>query len=168
MRFYLTLLALELQASRDSVAVFGEVPSYASELVLWASDITETCASVIKRNVLLTSAAAGGLRAAVECVQIALGHCALLEERGLTLCPTLSKLIRPSVEQAMKANLTSIIDSVSSLAAADSWILDTQRGPRGAVSSLRLSSSAHRFLFLVQVSVFIINVLLYSVRLSSI
>ncbi|KAG0571090.1 hypothetical protein M758_6G201800 [Ceratodon purpureus] len=138
------------QASRDSVAVFGEVPSYASELVLWASDVTEMCASVIKRNVLLSSAAAGGLRAAVECVQIALGHCALLEERGLTLCPTLSKLIRPSVEQALKANLTSIIDSVGSLASAENWTLDIQRGTRGSGSNLRLSTSGHRFLYLVQ------------------
>ena len=133
------------------MAVFGEVPSYASELVLWASGVTEMCASVIKRNVLLSSAAAGGLRAAVECVQIALGHCALLEERGLTLCPTLSKLIRPSVEQALKANLTSIIESVSSLASADNWKLDIQRGPRGSASNLRLTTSGHRFLFLVQV-----------------
>lgn len=141
------------------MAVFGEVPSYASELVLWASDVTETCASVIKRNVLLSSAAAGGLRGAVECVQIALGHCALLEERGLTLCPTLSKLIRPSVEQAMKANLTSTMESVNSLAAADNWTMDTQRGPRGTVSSLRLTTSGHRFLFLVQVRVLIIVLL---------
>lgn len=139
------------QASRDSVAVFGEVPSYASELVLWAGEVTEMCAAVVKRNVLLTSAAAGGLRAAVECVQIALGHCALLEERGLTLCPTLSKLIRPSVEQAMKANLTSIIEIVGSLAASESWIVDApQRGSRGVGSNIRLTSSGHRFFSLVQ------------------
>lgn len=142
---------VDFQASRDSVAVFGEVPSYASELVLWASDVTERCATVIKRNVLLSSAAAGGLRGAVECVQIALGHCALLEERGLTLCPTLSKLIRPSVEQALKANLTSIIESVGSLASTDNWSLDIQRGPRGPASNLRLTTSGHRFLYLVQV-----------------
>lgn len=138
------------QASRDSATVFGELPSYASELVLWARQITEMCAAVIKRNVLLTSAAAGGLRAAVECAQIAFGHCALLEDRGLTLCPTLSKLIRPSVEQATKANLMSIIESVDSLAVADSWTVDTspQRGLRG--SNITLTTSGHRFLYLVQ------------------
>jgi hypothetical protein len=149
-----------LQASKDSVAVFGEVPSYASELVLWASNITEMCALVIKKNVLLSSAATGGLRAAVECVQIALGHCVLLEEWGLTLCPTLSRLVRPSIEQALKANLENIIESVGSLAAADKWVLDIppqwgatgMRSSRGGVTNLRLSSSGHRFISMVQAS----------------
>jgi len=152
-----------LQASRDSVAVFGEVPRYASEMVLWAGEVTEMCASVIKRNVLMSSAAAGGLLAAVECVQIALGHCALLEARGLMLCPTLSKLVRPSVEQALKANLTSIVESVNSLVVVDNWTLDISRqgGPRGAVSNLRLTASGHRFLLLVQVSVYSFVLLQY-------
>lgn len=139
------------------MAVFGEVTKYATEIILWASEVIEMCASVLKRNVLMASAAAGGLRAAVECVQIALGHCALLEERGLTLCPTLSKLVRPSVEQALKANLTSLVENVSSLVVVDNWTLDISRqgGPRGAVSHLRLTTSGHRFLLLVQVGVFI-------------
>ena len=138
------------------MAVFDEVPAFASDVVLWAEEMTEMCASVIKRNVLVSSAAAGGLRAAVECVQIALGHCALLEERGLNLCPTLSKLIRPSVEQALKVNLTSIMKNVGSLAAVDNWTLDLspQRAVRGAVSNLRLTSSGHRFLLLMQVGFF--------------
>lgn len=137
------------------MAVFGEVPSYASELVLWATEVTEMCASVITRNVLLSSAASGSLRAALECVQIALGHCALLEERGLTLCPTLTKLLRPSVEQALQATLASILEDVGSLAANDNWTLDVspQRGSRGFMSNLRLTTSGHRFLSLVQVGV---------------
>ncbi|XP_073392365.1 exocyst complex component EXO84B [Physcomitrium patens] len=150
------------QASRDSVAVFGEEPAYASELVLWARSETELFASLVKRHVLSSSAAAGGLRAAAECVQIALGHCQLLEDQGLALCPVLSKLVRPSVEQALEANLTRIEESVAALAAADDWVLSHPgamlRGSYGMRSSygtghgsyLKLSSSAHRFNFMVQ------------------
>lgn len=147
------------------MAVFGDVPKYASEIILWGGEVTEMCASVIQRNVLMSCAAAGGLRAAVECVQIALGHCALLEAQGLTLCPTLSKLVRPSVEQALKANLTSVVESVSSLVAVDNWTLDVSRqgGARGAVSNLRLTSSGHGFLLLVQVGVLIKFILLLTV-----
>lgn len=155
-----------LQASRDSVAVFGEDPSFASELVLWAENVTNMYASIVKRHALSSLAASGGLRAAAECVQIALGHCSLLEEQGLTLCPMLLKLLRPSVEQALRANLTMIGDSVAALAAADEWVLDhpPQRGSAGmrlpqglpgiVTSSLKLSSSAHRFNFMVQVLCF--------------
>jgi hypothetical protein len=149
------------QASRDSVAVFGEEPAYASELVLWARSETELFAALVKRHVLSSSAAAGGLRAAAECVQIALGHCQLLEEQGLALCPVLSKLVRPSVEQALEANLTRIEESVSALAAADDWVLSPPgamlRGSYGmrasygtGLSHVKLSSSAHRFNFMVQ------------------
>lgn len=92
-------------AASDSLAVFGEQPAYASELVLWAHTEAERCAGLLQRHVLSSSAAAGGLRAAVECVQIALGHCVLLEENGLALCPALSRLLKPSVELALDANL---------------------------------------------------------------
>ena len=78
------------------------LPSYASKLALWARSETEHYASLVKRHGLSSSAAARGLRAAAECVQIALGHyCSLLEDQGLALCPVLSKLVRPSVEQAL-------------------------------------------------------------------
>ena len=57
-------------------------------------------------------------------MQIALGHCSLLEDQGLALCPVLSKLVRPSVElQALEAKLTRIEESVAALAAADDWVL---------------------------------------------
>jgi hypothetical protein len=158
--------ALFMQATRDSEAVFGEEPAYASELLLWAHSETEMFASLVKRHVLSASAAAGGLRAAAECVQIALGHCLLLEDQGLALCPVLSKLVRPSVEQALEANLTRIEESVAALAAADDWVLTHPpamlrgsyglrssygAGSGGLASVLKLSSSAHRFNFMVQV-----------------
>ena len=131
--------------------------------MLWARSETELFASLVKRHVLSSSAAAGGLRAAAECVQIALGHCQLLEDQGLALCPVLSKLVRPSVEQALEANLTRIEESVAALAAADDWVLTHPgamlRGSYGRSSYgtghgsySKLSSSAHRFNFMVQVS----------------
>ncbi len=157
------LLPDVLQASRDSVTLFGEEPAYASELVLWAHSITEHYFALLKRHVLSSAAVAGGLRSAAECVKVSLAHCLLLEEQGLTLCPTLSKLMRPSVEQALQANLRKIEGSVAVLAAADDWVLGhpaiLQHGNRThsrpgisvVTSNLKLSSSAHHLNILVQV-----------------
>ncbi|KDP34451.1 hypothetical protein JCGZ_11922 [Jatropha curcas] len=151
------------QAANDSLAIFGKEPAYTSELVMWATKQTEAFAVLVKRHALASSAAAGGLRAAAECVQIALGHCSLLEVRGLALCPVLIKLFRPSVEQALDANLKRIEESTAALAAADDWILTypptgTRQSGRSSVASLgntavfqhKLTSSAHRFNLMVQ------------------
>ncbi|RZC54957.1 hypothetical protein C5167_013799 [Papaver somniferum] len=151
------------QAADDSLAVFGEEPAYTSELVTWSIDLTETLALLVKRHALSASVAAGGLRAAAECVQIALGHCSLLESRGLALCPVLLRLFRPSVEQALDANLKRIEESSAALAAADDWVLTyppvgTRPSGRSATTSIgsliasqpKLSSSAHRFNSMVQ------------------
>ncbi|KAB5539162.1 hypothetical protein DKX38_016695 [Salix brachista] len=151
------------QAASDSLAIFGKEREYSSELVMWATEQTEAFAVLVKRHALASSAAAGGLRAAAECVQIALGHCSLLEARGLALCPVLIKLFRPSVEQALNANIKRIEESTAALAAADDWVLtypptSTRQSGRSSVTSLgnaavsqhKLSSSAHRFNLMVQ------------------
>ncbi|CAL0335318.1 unnamed protein product [Lupinus luteus] len=151
------------QAASDSLSIFGEEPAYTSELVMWATKQTEAFALLVKRHALASSAAAGGLRAAAECVQIALGHCSLLEARGLALCPVLLKLFRPSVEQALDANLKRISESTSALAAADDWLLtyptvaNRQTGRLSSISvgnttafQHKLTSSAHRFNLMVQ------------------
>ncbi|OIW04982.1 hypothetical protein TanjilG_24454 [Lupinus angustifolius] len=151
------------QAASDSLSIFGEEPAYTSELVMWATKQTEAFALLVKRHALASSAAAGGLRAAAECVQIALGHCSLLEARGLALCPVLLKLFRPSVEQALDANLKRISESTAALAAADDWLLtyptvaNRQTGRLSSISvgnttafQHKLTSSAHRFNLMVQ------------------
>ncbi|GLJ31355.1 hypothetical protein SUGI_0629200 [Cryptomeria japonica] len=150
------------QAASDSSVVFGEESAYASELVMWASKQTEEFALLVKRHALASSAAAGGLRAAAECVQIALGHCSLLEAQGIALCPVVLKLFRPSVEQALDANLKRIEENTAALAAADDWVLThspaTSRpfnrasniSTGGSSFQLKLSSSAHRFNSMVQ------------------
>ncbi|KAK3427867.1 hypothetical protein EUGRSUZ_F04008 [Eucalyptus grandis] len=158
----LVFSAIALAAS-DSLAIFGKEPAYTSELVMWATKQVEAFALLVKRHALSSSAAAGGLRAAAECVQIALGHCSLLEARGLALCPTLLKLFRPSVEQALEANLKRIEESTAALAAADDWVLTypptaTRQSGRLLSASVgnttafqhRLTSSAHRFNLMVQ------------------
>ncbi|XP_042504737.1 exocyst complex component EXO84B-like [Macadamia integrifolia] len=151
------------QAASDSLAVFGEEPAYASEFVTWSIKQTVSFAHLVKRHALASCAAAGGLRAAAECVQIALGYCSLLEARGLALCPVLLKLFRPSVEQALNANLKRIEESSAALAAADDWVLTypplgTRPLGRSSTASLgsvissqpKLSSSAHKFNSMVQ------------------
>ncbi|GAB4841891.1 Exocyst complex component exo84b [Ancistrocladus abbreviatus] len=149
------------QAASDSLTIFGKEPAYMSELVIWATQQTEAFAELVKRHALASSAAAGGLRAAAECVQIALGHCLQLEARGLSLCPLLVKHFRPSVEKAVDANLKRIAESTAALAAADDWVLTypptiTRQSGRltslGAISAYnyKLTSSAHRFNLMVQ------------------
>ncbi|CAL5427714.1 unnamed protein product [Camellia sinensis] len=120
------------QAASDSLAIFGKETAYTSELVMWATKQTDASALLVKRHGLASSAAAGRLRAAAECVQIALGHCSLLEARGLALCPVLLRPFRPSVEQALEANLKS-----------------TLLGSTTAYQH-KLSSSAHLFNLMVQ------------------
>ena len=140
------------QAAKDSLSVFGKEAQYMSELVLWASEETKKFASIVKRHVLSSAAAAGGLR-------VALGHCSLLEVQGLALCPALLKLFRPDVEQALQANLTHIEGCVSVLAAADDWVVYSASGSRSGSKNqvyegliqFKLSSSAHRFQMLIQV-----------------
>ncbi|XP_021685388.2 exocyst complex component EXO84A [Hevea brasiliensis] len=149
------------QAASDSLAVFGEEPAYSSELVTWAVKETEVFASLLKRHVLASSAIAGGLRVAAECIQICLGHCSLLEARGLALSPVLMRLFRPSMEQALSANLRRIEQTSAALAAAEDWLLAYPPvGGRPSTSSSSLSNatvlqpkltgSANRFNSMVQ------------------
>ncbi|KAE8688279.1 Exocyst complex component EXO84A [Hibiscus syriacus] len=143
------------QASSDSLAVFGEEPAYSSELVTWAVKQTDTFALLLKRHALASSAAAGGLRVATECVQICLGHCALLEARGLALSPILMRHFKPCVDLAFSATLKRIEQSTAALAAADDWVLSYAPGDARRLSSTlsfssanmpqpKLSSSAHK------------------------
>ncbi|XP_021731156.1 exocyst complex component EXO84A-like [Chenopodium quinoa] len=136
------------QASSDSLAVFGEDTSYTSELVTWAVKETENLGVLVRRQLLTQSAASGNLRAAAHCVQICLGHCALLESQGLSLSPVLLKDFKPLVEQALSANLRRIEQNCAALASSDNWSLTPPSG--GGVSQSRLSSSANRFNSMVQ------------------
>ncbi|KAL6638069.1 hypothetical protein ACP70R_025641 [Stipagrostis hirtigluma subsp. patula] len=145
------------QALADSVEVFGDESSYASELVTWATKQAMSFALLVKRHALASCAAGGGLRAAAECVQIALGYSALLEDRGLSLSGVLMKQFRPSLEQALDSNLRRIEESIAALTAADDWVLTyppTGIRPftRSSVGMLqpKLSISAHRFNSMVQ------------------
>jgi len=147
------------QALSDSAEVFGDEPAYMSELVTWATKQAMTFSLLVKRHALASCAAGGGLRAAAECVKIALGYSELLEARGLSLSAVLMKQFRPSVEQALDSNLRRIEESTAALAAADDWVLTyppTGIRPfaRSSAGSLalqpKLSSSAHRFNSMVQ------------------
>ncbi|XP_076933116.1 exocyst complex component EXO84A-like [Bidens hawaiensis] len=143
------------QASIDSLAIFGDQPLYTSELVTWAVKQTNTCAHLMKRHVIASPSASGGLRTVAECVQISMGHCYLLESRGLALGPVLLRHFRPCVEQALNANLKRIDQSTAALAAADDWSLNYPPvGSRSLASTIvsrpKLSSSAHRFNVMVQ------------------
>uniref|UniRef100_A0ACD5X5H2 Uncharacterized protein n=1 Tax=Avena sativa TaxID=4498 RepID=A0ACD5X5H2_AVESA len=146
-------------ALSDSTEVFGDEPSYASELVTWATKQAMLFSLLVKRHALASCAAGGGLRAAAECVQISLGYCSLLEARGLSLSGVVMKQFRPCVEQALDSSLRRIEESTAALAAADDWVLvhsPTGIRPfaRSSAGNLalqpKLSSSAHRFNSMVQ------------------
>ncbi|RDX78413.1 Exocyst complex component EXO84A, partial [Mucuna pruriens] len=151
------------QAASDSLSLFAEEePSYTSELVTWAVTQADQFAVLIKKSILASTAAAGGLRVASECVHVCMSHCYLLEATGLALSPILLRHFRPFVEQALNTNLKRIEHSSSALAAADDWLL--AYAPTGGkhsglpptsshnLSSFqpKLSSSAHKFNLMIQ------------------
>lgn len=150
------------QAANDSLAIFDDEPAFASELVTWAVNQTHAFAQLIKKSVVAAPAASGCLRIVTECVHICLGHCSLLEDRGLALCPTLLRIFKPYLEQALHANLKRIDLSTAAIAASDDWSLSYPPvGGRSfgaaSVSSVvasqqKLSSSAHRFNTMIQVN----------------
>lgn len=133
-----------LRAAEDSLAGFGDEPAYLSGLVTWAVRRAEEVGHHVRRHVL----ASGGLRAAGDCVRVCLGHCAVLEARGLSLSSALMRIFRPMVEQALSAGLRRIEQSSAALAAADDWSLG---GGGGGAHQPKLSSSAHKFSSMVQV-----------------
>ncbi|GJM96967.1 hypothetical protein PR202_ga13852 [Eleusine coracana subsp. coracana] len=147
------------RALSDSVEVFGDESSYASELVTWATKQAMSFALLVKRHALASCAAGGGLRAVAECVQIALGYSELLETRGLSLSAVLMKQFRPSVEQALESSLRRIGESTAALASADDWVLThpptgirpfTRSSAGNLAIQPKLSSSAHCFNSMVQ------------------
>lgn len=159
------------QAASDSLAVFGEELAYSSELVTWAVKQTEAFALLLKRHVLASSAAAGGLRVATECVQICLGHCALLEARGLALSPILMRHFRPCVELAFSAALKRIGHSTVALTTVDDWVLSyapadarsitsTSSLSSASMSHATLSSSAHKLNSMVKVIIYSSSIVL--------
>ncbi|PHT36097.1 Exocyst complex component EXO84A [Capsicum baccatum] len=150
------------QATSDSLALFDDEPSYSSELVTWAVNQTQNFSHLIKRFVIASLAASGCLRPVAESVHISLGHCSLLEARGLTLSPVLVKIFRPCVEQALYANIKRIEQCTAAHAAADDWSptypptgshsLGTTSLAGVIASQPKLSSSAHRFNTMAQIS----------------
>lgn len=152
------------QAASDSLSVFSEEPAYTSELVTWAVAEAAKYSALLKKCILASTAAAGGLRVASECVHVCMSHCYLLETTGLALSPVLIKFFRPFVEQALKTNLKRIEQSSSALAAAEDWVLayapTSNRAsgqPPSSHSNLgllqpKLSGSAHKFNSMVQVT----------------
>ncbi|PIN15229.1 Exocyst complex subunit [Handroanthus impetiginosus] len=148
------------QAANDSLAIFDDEPAFASELVTWTVNQTEAFAQLIKKNVIAAPAASGCLRIVAECVHICLGHCSLLEDRGLALCPTLLKIFRPYLEQALQTSLKRVDLSTAAIAASDDWSLTyppvagRSWGAASVSSAMasqqKLSSSAHRFNTMIQ------------------
>ncbi|KAL3654162.1 hypothetical protein CASFOL_003843 [Castilleja foliolosa] len=148
------------QASNDSLAIFSDEPAFTSELVTWAVNQTEAFARLIKKNVIAAPAASGCLRVVTECVHICLGHCSLLEDRGLALCPTLLRMFRPFLEQALSASLKRIDLCTAAIAAMDDWSMNyppmaARSWVSASVGSVvasqqKLSSSAHRFNTMIQ------------------
>jgi exocyst complex component 8 len=118
-------------------------------------------AHLVKRHALSSCAAAVGLRAAAECVQISLGHSSLLDARGLSISSVILKQFKPSLEQALDANLRRIEESTAALGAADNWILTyppTGMRPLTRAAAYlalqpKLSNSAHCFNSMVQVMI---------------
>lgn len=111
----------------------------------------------MKRHVIASPSASGGLRTVAECVQISMGHCYLLESHGLALGPVLLRHFRPCVEQALNANLKRIEQSTAALAAAVIGHLISHLLVQRYHSQPKLSSSAYRFNVMVRKCVRILD-----------
>ncbi|GAB2227567.1 hypothetical protein Droror1_Dr00009390 [Drosera rotundifolia] len=143
------------QAASDSLAIFGEETSYASELVTWAVLETEKFALLVKRQYVAVASAAGNLRASMDCVRVCLSHCSLLEARGLALSPVILKRFKPCIEQGLNTNLKRIERTTMALAADENWSLTIPFGGARissgvSASQLKLTSSAHKFNSMIQ------------------
>ncbi|GER54445.1 exocyst complex component 84B [Striga asiatica] len=110
----------------------------------------ETLTGLVERVVIAGPAASGCLRAVAECVHVCLGHCALLEYRGLALCPTLLRVFRPFMDQALAAGLKKIDMCTAAVAVLDDWVLSFPAVGSVVATQHKLSSSAHRFTSMVQ------------------
>ncbi|KAL0385656.1 UNVERIFIED_CONTAM: Exocyst complex component EXO84A [Sesamum radiatum] len=122
--------SFELRSSVQAMKQLGDgperihdEPAFTSELVTWAVNQTHAFAQLVKKNVVAAPAASGCLRIVAESVHICLEHCLLLEDRGLALCPTLLKIFKPYLEQALTANLKRIELCTAAIAASDKWSL---------------------------------------------
>ncbi|KAH7388125.1 hypothetical protein KP509_16G058800 [Ceratopteris richardii] len=110
-----------VNAINTSSVIFGENSQFSSNLVLWARKETREFVSLLIKHVLLVSY---GLKAMVECVRIAYGHCLLVDSKGLSLYPFLSQALRPTISCVLQRHLKHIQESVVYLAAADYWVLE--------------------------------------------
>lgn len=147
-----------LQASHDTLKIFGNAPACASELVVWACKETEEYVSLVRKHISSLSVMACGIGAIADFVQISLGYCALLEKQGLSLCPLMLKSLKPCVEGVLDKCLMRIEEVIMVHGASDNWVLteaavlSVSRGQRTMIapSYVKLSISAHKLNLMVQ------------------
>eukprot|EP00250_Pteridium_aquilinum_P014036 c21737_g1_i1 orf=432-2726(-) len=147
-----------LQASYDSIRIFGNAPAFASELVLWACKETEDYVFLVRKHISSFSVAACGISAVVDSIQISLGYCTLLEKQGLLLCPLILKSLKPCVEGCLDKCVRRMEEAIIVYCASDNWVLTEEallsvsrgRGKVNLTSSVKLSISAYKLLLMVQ------------------
>lgn len=160
---YVTNLAqlyfsLILHASLNSLRIFGNVPAFASELVLWACKETEDYVTLVRKHILALPVAACRISAYADSIQVSLGYCSLLENQGLSLGPIILKSLKPCVEGFLDKCFRRIEEGIMVYCASDNWalteeaLLSVSRGRRKVhlTASVKLSISAHKFLLMVQ------------------
>ncbi|MCO5547923.1 hypothetical protein L7F22_001378 [Adiantum nelumboides] len=146
-----------LQASHDSMKIFGNDPAFASELILWACNETEDFIMSVKKHALSLSVSACGVSAIVDSIRISLGYCTLLDNQGLSLAPLIMKALKPSVDGILDKCLRRMEEAILVYCASDDWSLSeatvcTNRKGRRAktTSSIKLSNSANKLTMMVQ------------------
>lgn len=147
-----------LQASHDSLKVFGNALEFASELVLWTCKETEDYLMLVKKHVMSLSVSACGVSAIVDAIQISVGYCTLLESQGMSLCPLILKALKPCLDGVLDKCLRRMEEAIVVYCASDNWAFCDETmvpvclGGRkaNAASSVKISSSAHKLLMMVQ------------------
>ncbi|KAI5055762.1 hypothetical protein GOP47_0029283 [Adiantum capillus-veneris] len=147
-----------LQASHDSIKIFGDDPAFASELVLWACKETEDFIMLVKKHVMSLTVSSCGVSAVVDAIRISVGYCTLLENQGLSLCPLILKAFKPCVDGVLDKCLRRMEEAIMVSCSSDNWVLSeealvpvSQEGRKAkSVSSIKISSSAYKLSMMVQ------------------
>ncbi|KAJ0980798.1 hypothetical protein J5N97_009053 [Dioscorea zingiberensis] len=138
---------------RESVSIFGDVPSYTNRIVQWAECEIEAFIHLVKENAP-PSDTASALCSASICLQASLSHCSLLESQGLKFSKLLMVLLRPYLEEVLDMNIRRAKRRVVDLARDDdTMFFSTETGSplsAAASSNIMLNSTGKKFMCIVE------------------
>ena len=147
-------------ARKDSIAIFGDSPSYTNKVVQWAEFQIESLARTVKENGPLSDSTFA-LRSASICLEAAIHHCLLLEPQGLKFSKLVVVLLRPYLEEVLDMNFRRARRRILEFSVFDDSLLPTSfldsPFPEGIESGIFLGNNVKKFISIVVVSLLSIS-----------